>query len=294
MCSTSVRRRPRGFTLIELLVVVSIIALLISILLPSLKKARDQAKLTLCATRLHDIGVALMSYNHSYNRFPSQNAMLPAEGVRDGTGMWAYAVHKEIASYMGGLRANDNGERTMAHEVFYCPLAPAEKIDNSQFLSGLDTGYGIANVEDYYIHIGYSYAGGLHECRNDPAGPNGQGVGPGVTGDLKDHILKKRRLHVKTEPDSTRVLMADMVAAWRGGGKWRITHGEGWGKAIPTVSAFRPPRLDGSNVMYGDGHVEWKKKAYFRELTEAAGGAQGSISVKANATLNYGIDSLWW
>jgi prepilin-type N-terminal cleavage/methylation domain-containing protein len=292
MCGTSARRQPGGFTLIELLVVVSIIALLISILLPSLKKARDQAKLTVCGTRLHDIGVALMSYNHSYNRFPSQNAMLPADGVRDGTGMWAYAVHREIASYMGGLRANDNGERTMAHQVFYCPLAPAEKIDFSQVLSGPGTGYGIANVEDVYIHIGYSYAGGLHECNNDPA--HTLGVGPGVTGELKDHILKKRRLYVKTEPDSTRVLMADMVSAWRGGGKWRINHGEGWGKAIPSASSFRPPRLDGANVMYGDSHVEWKKGTYFRELTGVSGGMQGSISVKANATLNYGVDSLWW
>lgn len=48
----------RGFTLIELLVVVSIIALLIAILLPSLKRAREQAKSTVCLASLKGISTA--------------------------------------------------------------------------------------------------------------------------------------------------------------------------------------------------------------------------------------------
>jgi prepilin-type N-terminal cleavage/methylation domain-containing protein/prepilin-type processing-associated H-X9-DG protein len=56
------RRRPGGFTLIELLVVVAIIALLISILLPSLHSARDQTKAVVCGTQLKQMGGAYEMY----------------------------------------------------------------------------------------------------------------------------------------------------------------------------------------------------------------------------------------
>ncbi len=51
-----------GFTLIELLVVVSIIALLVSILLPALSKAREQAKKAVCGTQLSQLGKGVYEY----------------------------------------------------------------------------------------------------------------------------------------------------------------------------------------------------------------------------------------
>ena len=54
--------RRIAFTLIEVLVVVAIIALLLSILLPSLARSRDQARRTLCASQLHQLSVAMYAY----------------------------------------------------------------------------------------------------------------------------------------------------------------------------------------------------------------------------------------
>ncbi|MFH0981470.1 MAG: type II secretion system protein [Planctomycetota bacterium] len=74
---THTTRRP-AFTLIEMLVVVAIISLLISILMPSLGRARDQAKGVHCLARLKEFGNALASYENIY-----KDILPPAEWEPD-------------------------------------------------------------------------------------------------------------------------------------------------------------------------------------------------------------------
>jgi prepilin-type N-terminal cleavage/methylation domain-containing protein/prepilin-type processing-associated H-X9-DG protein len=65
----------KGFTLLELMVVLSIISLLLSVLLPSLRKSRQQAQAVICMNNIKQLGLAFILYGEDYNGYAMPSAV---------------------------------------------------------------------------------------------------------------------------------------------------------------------------------------------------------------------------
>lgn len=108
------RQRQAAFTLVELLVVIGIIALLISILLPALNKARAASEKVKCASQMKQVATAVFLYADD-----NKGAVPIAYDSRLGSGPQGYVVER-LRPYLGdgvGLAGGD------MYRMFLCPTA---------------------------------------------------------------------------------------------------------------------------------------------------------------------------
>ena len=128
------KNEKTGFTLVELLVVISIIAILLSILIPSMQKARATAKRVICGNQLKQVGAGMIMYADAYNN------LMPADYAFDGSKKekedHPYALYRNdkapwnvlnpLTGRVVPLRLAYLFERKYIADprVFYCPGTP--------------------------------------------------------------------------------------------------------------------------------------------------------------------------
>ncbi len=116
--------RRGGFTLVELLVVVSIIALLIAILLPSLRRAREQAKEVMCLANLRSMGQAFTMYAEKFG------GVWPPATDQYNTNRWPVPFYRGgiLTAELATFDANGNMIHPPNDSLFICPSEKAPRI----------------------------------------------------------------------------------------------------------------------------------------------------------------------
>ena len=250
----------------ELLVVIGIIALLISILLPALNKARESARRVSCASNLRQIGMGMLMYAQDYkDQYPTPlfqyggyyrvnyeferalEAVYPPKSPSP--------IERLMLTYCGGQRA-----------IFYCP--DLLELDFNPDMAWKQLPGTSPDHRWDMNYMGYLFFGARRFSETNPQLVTELYNGP-YTMTLIPKPTHKR--------GTTQPLMADMTTVQDMGGNAFVQWAHGGAKPA------------GANQMYVDGHVDWKPASEI--------GWQGMVSAVSpypGAKFTAGGVYWWW
>ena len=231
-------RRPRAFTLVELLVVIAIIAILASLILPALSKAKEKARQSQCRSNLRQIGLGLIMYVHDNGRYPYARTMV--DGNLSSALMQSFEWDQSLEPYTQG---------TWTNSLYKCPSYRGRTV-RRYFM-----GTGWSNPEGSYAYNAWGTGSGS-------SGRPHLGLGGWWTSDgQKDSISRK---------DSEITAPVDMIALGDGSGYDNDFEVHTLRNAAPSSSWPLMRHWPGLNAVYCDGHVEFNRILSMFERTEAA------------------------